>query len=249
MVVERCKGASAQCARACALHRQDLHVGFAGVQDITHPVLRNRKNNIHGHDLRDHGNTIGIAAADSVAYIDCTKANPAADRRSDAGVAQVELCSAHGGIVDHDRALQLLDKRRLGINLLAGNRVLLKQSFKALQRDPGTFKLRCILLALACCLRHSQLKLAGIQCGQQIAFSDHLTFGEKYFFKHARHLWFDLDRGQRRDCAQRIERDGNAGPLCRGHPHSACAARTSAGTTSTRPAGTTAARGCTAGRS
>ena len=116
------------------------------------------------------------------------------------------------------------------------NRILAQESLKPCQSDFGTFKLRQITLPLARGLRKSQLKLACIKGGQQLACAHHLAFFELHLFKHARHLWTHLDGSQWRDCAQRVQRDSNARPLGCRHAHRARAPATATKTTP-RPAG------------
>ena len=66
-----------------------------------------------------------------------------------------------------------------------------------------------------------QLKLARINRGQQLARANHLAFFEQDLFKHPGYLRFDLDRSQRRDRAQRVQRDRDAGALGGRHTHRA----------------------------
>jgi hypothetical protein len=116
-----------------------------------------------------------------------------------------------------DRAFELLDQRSLGVDLLAGDRVLFEQGLEALQRDAGAVELRFVALALAAGLHQGHLKLARVYGGQQLAGLDHLAFLEQHLLKHARHLRPHPDGGLRRDGAQGFQDDGDAGFLGGGH--------------------------------
>ena len=199
--------------------------------------MRHCKHHIHRHDLCDDSHAVGIAAAHRVAHVHRAQADPATDGRRDTGIAQIELRYANGGIVHHNRAFELLDKRGLRINFLPRDRVLGEQCFKPLQRDPGAVELGRITLALTPGLRQRQLHLARIKCGQQLACPHHLAFLEQHLFQHTRNLRAHLDSGQWCHGAQCVQRDGNAGALGSGYTHRAGTPATIA-KTPTRTAGT-----------
>jgi hypothetical protein len=137
--------------------------------------------------------------------------------RDHAGVAEVQARRAFGGLVDDDRAFQLLDQRGLGVDLLAGDGILFQQGLEALQRHARAVELGFVALALAAGLHQGHFKLARVYGGQQLAGFDHLAFLEEHFFHHARDLRPYPDGGLRGDGAQGVQHDRDVGPLGGGH--------------------------------
>ena len=244
LVVQRSKHARVQHVGAGAIQRGGFHYRACGGGLLQRAglILRYRKNHGDRVELRDERNAVGVAGVHHVAGIDGAQAHAPAHRCQHPGVVHVQPRRVFIGLVNHHRAFELLDQRGLGIDLLAGNRVLAQQRLVALERDAGAVQLRFVALALAAGLAQRQLKRLRVDAGQQVAGAHHLAFLEQYFLHHARNAWCHFDAGQRRDGAQRIQNDGNMGPLGRRNPHRG-------GRTPARPAGAATGTGaCRAGR-
>jgi hypothetical protein len=107
---------------------------FGGVLlQLADLVLRDGEDDVDGRDLGDQGDAVGVAVAHHIADVHGAQADAAAHGRDHAGVAEVEARRAFVGLVDDDRAFELLDQRGLGVDLLAGDGVLLQQGLEALQ--------------------------------------------------------------------------------------------------------------------
>nr|GEU28386.1 sensory transduction histidine kinase, putative [Tanacetum cinerariifolium] len=221
LVVQRRELAAVEGIGTGAVQRQrrQRRVLVNALHQVRHAVLRDREFHVDGRHLRDHGDAGGVARPHQVADIDHAQAHPARDRRDHLGVAQIEPGRAFGRAVGHDRAFELLDQRGLGVDVLAGDRVLFQQGAVALQREFGVFQLRLVALALAAGLQQRHFELARIDLRHHLAGLDHLAFLEQHILQNARDLRAHGGGGRRRHRAQCFERDGNVGLFGRGHTH------------------------------
>ena len=172
------------------------------------------------------------------------KPDAAADRRGDAGVGELQLRAVDLALVDLHRAFVLAHERRLRVDLLLRDRVLLEQRAVALEVELRVLEQRVVARQLSLGLRELHLERARIDLGEQLAFLDDLALLEQ----HPHELPVDAaahrDGPQRRDRAERIEIDVDVGRARRRRDHR-CPRRT-AGTA--RPAGGGRRRGIGHGR-
>ena len=213
LVVERHEDAVVELLRARAVERGDGELGAGGDArlHLGNAVLRHRERDVDRRQLGDHGDAVGIAGADVVAGVDGAQADAAGDRRDDAAVAEVQARRVLVGAVDDQRALELLDQRRLGVDVLARDRVLAEQRLVALQLDPRAVELRLVALARADRLLQRDLERARIDRDEQLALLDDLPFAEQHLGDHARDLRPHGHRDDRRDRAERVEDDRQVG--------------------------------------
>ena len=99
--------------------------------------------------LGDDADAGGVAHRDVVALVDHAQADAAGERRDDPRVGDVELGGVDLRLVDDQRGLVLAHQRLLGVELLAGDRILRDQLLVALEVDLGVLEQR-LVLAPAC---------------------------------------------------------------------------------------------------
>lgn len=98
---------------------------------------------------------------------------------------QLQPGAVHGRPVALDGALVLAHQRRLRVELLAGDRILLVERLVALQVAARVFQLRQVLLLLALRLRQRHLEGPRVDLRQQIAGLDVLAFLERHLDQFA----------------------------------------------------------------
>ena len=111
------------------------------------------------------------------------------------------------------RRLELLDRGRLGVDVLAGDRVLAEQRLVALQLHPAVLELGLVAHARADRLLQGDLERPRIDGREQLSLLHHLPFGEGNRGQHARDLrpHRHRDRGHRRCRARRAPPAGRRG--------------------------------------
>ena len=112
-------------------------------------------------------------------------------------------------LVDHQGSLILADQRLLGVELLAGDRILGDQLAVALEVGLGVLEQRLVLLLLADRLLQGDVVGPRIDQGQNVALLHHLAFLEVDLEELAGDLRLDVDRVQRRDRSERPDDDGD----------------------------------------
>jgi hypothetical protein len=124
----------------------------------------------------------------------------------------------HLGRVRLQGGLELVHGRDLGVELLAGNGVLLDQDLVALEIEARVLQRRLVLRVLALLLLEGDLERAGIDLGQQVALAHELAFfiadGDELAVDAAAH-GDGVDGG---DGAEPVEVDGHLAGA-RGHRH------------------------------
>jgi hypothetical protein len=203
--------------------------------DARRVVLRDGELDVDGGDLGDDRDARGRAGRDEVTEVDGAQADAARDRRDDAAVAEVQPGRADGGAVGGDGAFQLLDQRRLGVDVLTGDGVLREQGLVALQLDARVGELGFVARHGALRLHQGHFQRPGIDDGERFALLHHLAFAEEDLGDHAGDLRHDGHGGRRRHGAQAVEGDRHVGQLRLGdtdrrHRPSAATTEAAAGT-------------------
>ena len=150
--------------------------------------FREGEHRINRAHLADGDQTIGVRWVDHIAKISLAQAKAARDRRRHTGVADLQLGCIHLPLICRHRSLQLAHQRSLGINLLAGDGVLLEQVLVALQIQLGIFELGLIAGQRALHLHQCGVEAARVNLGQQLACFDFVTFLEIQLEQLARNL-------------------------------------------------------------
>ena len=179
--------------------------------DLGHAVLRHRELDVDRVELGDDRDAGGVAGADVVADVDRAQADPSRHRRDDPGVAEIEARGVLVGAVDDERRLELLDRGRLGVDVLAGDRVLAEQGLVALQLHPAVLELGLVAHARADRLLQGDLERPRIDGREQLALLHHLPFGEGDRGQHARDLGPHRHRDRGDDGAERVEHHRQVG--------------------------------------
>ena len=165
---------------------------------------------------------------DDVPEIDQPEPDDARDGRRDAAVSEAELGAVDLGLIALDGRLILGYDDRLGIELLAGDRVVLDQRLIALQVDLGVSQARLVFGHLPIGLVEKDLERPGIDFHQEVAFADGLPFPKGDVDDLAVHPGPDGDRLERDHRAQpgEVDREVHAP---RGGPDDRNGARGSSG--------------------
>jgi hypothetical protein len=129
-------------------------------------------------DLVDGDDTGRVGRAHDVADVDEARADPAVDRRADAAVAELHLRQIDLRLIGVDGALKLLGQRRLGVELLMGDRILGDQAAVALEIELRVLQHRLILDLHRLRLRQRRRVGARIDLGDGVPSMDLLSLGE-----------------------------------------------------------------------
>ena len=111
-----------------------------------------------------------------VPRIDQAQAHAARDGRSDPAVGQVQARVGHLRLVRLDRALELVDRRHLRVELLARDGVFLQQRLVAREIEARVLQRGLVLGELALLLLDLDLERPGVDLGQQVALAHELAF-------------------------------------------------------------------------
>ena len=115
---------------------------------------------------------------DDVARVDQPQADPAADRRGDVAVRDLQLGIVDLGLVGLDRAFALPDQGQLSVELLLGDRLGTDQRVVAIQVELGDLEPGLIADQVAFGLLLHHVVGPRVDLGQQVALFDELPFGE-----------------------------------------------------------------------
>ena len=127
--------------------------------DVVEGLLRQCEADKDRLYLRDRDERGVVARAHEIALVDEPRTEPPVDRRTDVGVAEVELGSLDLRFVALDRRLQLGDQRLLLVIALPGLAPGADELLIPFEIDLGAGQLRLVLLL--CCLRLLQRRLIG----------------------------------------------------------------------------------------
>ena len=155
----------------------------------------NGENGIDGANLGDCHQPVGIGRVDHVAEVGLAQAQATRDGGRDPGIAQLQLGRIDLTLIGRHRTLQLAHQRGLGIDLLAGNRVLGLQFLVALQIELRILELGLIACQRALHLRQRGSKAARVDLGQQLAGLDLVPLLEVQLEQLARNLGAHHGRG------------------------------------------------------
>ena len=178
LVVERLQLADAQLGRAGAVvggHRQG-RVGAKPLLDLRQVVLGHREDHADRLQLGDDDDAGRIPRRDVVALVDQTQPDPAAHRRHDVAIGDVELRGIDLRLVGEDVRLILGDQVGLGVELLARYRVGLGEVLIALEIDLRGFEQRLVARKRALRIGERQFVGARVDFRQEIALLDDLAF-------------------------------------------------------------------------
>ena len=194
----------------------------AGVHLLQHRrqiVFGNGEQYVDRLQLRDDDDR--TAHAHVVARIDLTQADASGHGRRDLRVTDIHFRVVDLSLIGLHRALVLMHERLLRVELLLGNRILREQRGVAIQIDLRIRQQRFVAGQRAFVLGELRLVRTRIDLGQRVALFHHLAFLEIHLEQIAGHLRGDGDAAQRRDRAQRIERDVDVtvGDLRHTHGH------------------------------
>ena len=141
------------------------------------------------------------------------------DGRGDATVDEIDLRGLDLALVVLDRALELVNQRVLGVQLLPRHRVRLDEHLEPLEIDPGVVEQRLIALQLAFELGQLRLEWARIDLGQQVSAADDLPFLEMDAEQLAVHPGSHRDGIEWRDRPEPVEVDPDVARPCRRRYH------------------------------
>ena len=119
--------------------------------------------------LRDDDDAVDVAAAYEVADVHLAQPEPAGNGRDDLRERQLQLRVVHLGVVGLDCALDLLDQRLLGRELLPGNELALEQRLEVLQVGARVVQPGLVLRLLPLGLRQRDLVGTRVDLGQDLA--------------------------------------------------------------------------------
>ena len=178
--------------------------------------------------LGDHDEAVGVGRVHDVAGIHLAQPGPPGDRRRDAAVRELDLDALEQAAIVLHRALVLADERALGIELLLGNGIGLRQRLVAREIEARVVQQGLIASELALVLRQLRLEGLAVDLGQQIALADQLALAKL----HAQQLAVDTgvhgDGVQRRDGAEARDVDADVTGAHR-RQHHRCRARRGGG--------------------
>ncbi|MPM80304.1 hypothetical protein SDC9_127351 [bioreactor metagenome] len=157
--------------------------------------LGDGENSVDGANLGDRHQSVGIGRIDHVAEVGLAQTQAARDGSRDPGIAQLQLGRIDLPLIGRHRALQLAHQCGLGIDLLAGNRVLCLQLLVALQIQLRILELGLIACQRALHLRQRGGKTARVDLGKQLTGLDFVTFLEVQLEQLARDLGTHHSRG------------------------------------------------------
>src|SRR2546421_12937020 len=113
---------------------------------------------------------------DDVADIDEAETDAAADRRSDAGIGELEFGVVNQALIRCNGAIKLTNQCCLGIELLLRDDAFFKEQLITLKIDLGVLPLRLVFSKLSQSLLKLDLEGTRINLGEEISFVDKLTF-------------------------------------------------------------------------
>ena len=157
------------CDRLCTLHALD---------DARHIVLRHRIDDGDRLHLSDRHQSVAVAGMDDISRIDLPQSDPAADRRDDARIGELQPGIVDRALVGLDGPLKLANQRRLRVDLLLGDRILREQRLVALEIDLRVFQLRLVARHLSVRLRQHHFERPRIDLREQVARLDILALAE-----------------------------------------------------------------------
>ena len=179
-------------------------------------VLRQREDCRDRLQLGDDNDTVSIARLHVIAGIHLAQPDPAADRRDDPAVGQVQFLCIDLRLIGLHGAAVLLDQRGLSVERLARDRVLCHQRLVTSQIDLGVLEHRLILGELSFRLSQRNLIRPRVDLREEIALVDHLAFLEGALDQLAVDLRLDRDHGQRRHRTEPAQHDRHVALLDRG---------------------------------
>ena len=221
LVVDREKGAGGKPVFLCAvigIHRR-LVATLQFFHNRRYVVFRDREQDRDRLQLRDHHQAAGVAGAHDVAGIDLTQAEAPTDRRGDTRVAQLQLRIVDQSLIRLNRALVLPYQRLLRVELLPGDRILLKQQLVAHKVDLRIGQQRLVPRHLALGLCQLHLEGPRVYFRQQLAGLHHLAFAKQYLHQLAVDTAAYRHRVQRHRRAKpvQIHADVAGARRCRNH--------------------------------
>ena len=180
LIVERQQPSGRELGSTGAVVRvdSDFLAALRALDDAGNVVFRHRVDHRHRLDLRDRDQSVGVRCVHHIAGVHLPQADPAADRRGDTRVRELQPGVVDGALIGRDRALKLANQRLLGVDLLLGNRVLGEQRSIALEIDLRVLQLRLVTGHLPVGLGQHHFERARIDLRQQVARLDVLTFAE-----------------------------------------------------------------------
>ena len=138
----------------------------------------NREHDADGLQLRDHHDAVRVRRAHDVARVHLPQAHAPADRRHDPGVRELQLGVGDPALVGLHRGFVLPHQRLLGVDLLAGDRVLREQRAVALEVQARVLEQRLVARELPGGQRELDLERPRIDLGEEVARLDHLALLE-----------------------------------------------------------------------
>ena len=108
-------------------------------------ILGKGEDNRNGLQLGDDEQAIRVGRVNNISDIDEPQPDPAADRRSDVRINELQLGVINLCLVGFDRAFELTHLRLLGVELLARNYAFFEQQLVALVVDLNVLELGLIL--------------------------------------------------------------------------------------------------------
>ena len=159
--------------------------------------------------MGDDGDPGRVAGLHIVSRIDQAKPDTAGNGGDNAAVNDIQLLLIDLRLIELHQALVLLHDVDLIFVLLAGDRILFGQFLVARKVDLRLREHALIARELALVLGLQKLVGPGVDLRQKIALLDHLSFGEPNLLELTVDLGLHGDGGDRRDGAERVDRDAN----------------------------------------
>ena len=162
-----------------------------------------------------------------VADIDEAETDAAADRRSDAGIGELEFGVVNQALIRCNGSIKLTNQCCLGIELLLWDDAFFKEQLITLKIDLGILPLRLVFSKLSQSLLKLDLEGTRINLGEEISLVDKLTFLKRDAAELAIDATANRDGVEGGDRAKAIEIDGQIATLGGGndnrHDQAACA--------------------------
>ena len=134
---------------------------------LSMPVGRQGEHNVDGPGLGNGCNSVGIIGLQQVADIDQAQTETPGKGGADAGEFELQTRRLDQAVVVFQCSFVLAHQCFLGVDLLAGNGILLQQLAVALQVEASIGPLCLIASLLAECLVELGLERAGIELGER----------------------------------------------------------------------------------
>src|SRR5256885_4239653 len=148
-----------------------------------------------------------------VADIDEAETDAAADRRSDAGIGELEFGVVNQALIRCNGAIKLTNQCCLGIELLLRDDAFFKEQLITLKIDLGVLPLRLVFSKLSQSLLKLDLEGTRINLGEEISFVEKLTFLKRDAAELAIDATANRDGVEGGDRAKAIEIDGQIATL------------------------------------